>query len=160
MTRKAKGIAALAVAWVVMMAVIWLPAVAQTPMNPTRISDAAVAPPPTSFTGIWVVTPTGKVLVQPDASIKIDLTTIPPTIRAILPPGTTPAREYVDQFVSTPGQTAFVLTAAPAAGPVKVYRNGLLQWQGADYSLTGQMVLFLPATGIGPGDYVQILYWK
>ena len=129
---------------------------AQTPTTPTRITDAAVAPPPTSFTAIWVVTPTGKVLVQPDASIRINLTANPPTISAagLL------AIEKLDQFVAASGQSAFPLTSAPDGSPVKVYRNGLLQWKGADYSLAGQVVTFLPAQSVGPGDYIQVLYWK
>jgi hypothetical protein len=156
MKRNVTGFAVLAVGMAGLLAV------AQTPTNPTRISDAAVAPPPTSFTALWVVTPTGKVLVQPDASIKIDLTANPPTIRAVVPPVMTAgAVEKVDQSVATAGQTAFALTAPPVAGtPVKVYKNGLLQWQSADYSLVGQVVTFLPAQGISPGDYVQIIYWK
>ena len=133
----------------------------QTPTNPTRVSDSMVAPPPTSFTAIWVVTPTGKVLVQPDASIKIDLMATPPVIRAVLPLLPPPLQEQVDQWVASVGQTSFALSAAPATGtPVKVYKNGLLQWRSADYSLSGQTVVFLPAQGTAAGDYIQALYWK
>jgi len=118
-----------------------------------------VAAPPTQFTAIWVVTPNGKILVQPDASIQIDLLATPPTIKAVV--GLAP-RETVDQYVvPTGGQTSFSLTGSPTAGaPVKVFRNGVLQWQSADYSVTGQTILFLPGTGSSPGDLVQVFYWK
>ena len=86
----------------------------QTPTNPTRVSDSMVAPPPTSFTAIWVVTPTGKVLVQPDASIKIDLTATPPVIRAVLPALPPPLQEQVDQWVASVGQTSFALSVNDA----------------------------------------------
>ena len=153
-----KPILALVILCVVVLASAVLP---ETPTNPTRVSDSMVAPPPTSFTAIWVVTPTGKVLVQPDASIKIDLTATPPVIRAVLPPLPAAAQEQVDQWVASAGQASFTLSAAPATGtPVKVYKNGLLQWRSADYSQAGQTVTFLPAQGTAAGDYIQALYWK
>lgn len=143
------------------MLVLWpiVNTYAQTPTTPTRVRDSQVAAPPSQFTALWVVTPQGKVLVQPDASIQIDLLANPPTIKAVLP---TARQEWVDQYVvPAGGQVLFSLTAAPVAGSlVKVYRNGVLQWQGVDYSLTGAAVLFLPGQGTGPGDLIQVFYWK
>jgi hypothetical protein len=90
-----------------------------------------------------------------------DLTVTPPVIRAVLPPLPAAAQEQVDQWVVSAGQASFTLSAAPATGtPVKVYKNGLLQWRSADYSLAGQTVTFLPAQGTAAGDYIQVLYWK
>lgn len=160
MKRVLVGIAAV-LAW---MLVLW-PVVntfAQTPTTPTQVRDSQVAAPATSFTAIWVVTPTGKILVQPDATIQIDLLATPPTIRAVVPPVAVAPREAVNQYVvPVGGQTSFSLTASPVAGMlVKVYRNGLLQWQGADYSLTGQAVLFLPGQGTAVGDLIQVWYWR
>jgi len=154
-----------AVLWIAMvgawMLALW-PVVnmwAQSPTNPTRVADSQVRAPPTQFTAIWVVTPNGKVLVQPDATIVIDLLANPPTIKAVLPAA---RQEWVDQYVvPAAGQTSFSLTAAPVTGSlVRVYRNGVLQWQGVDYSLTGAAVLFLPGQGTGPGDLIQVFYWK
>lgn len=154
------GIAVL-LSW--LLTIYWsVTAFGQIPANPTRLNDAAVAPPPTAFTAIWVVTPTGKVLVQPDASIQIDLTATPPVIRAVYPPQPAAPVECVDRIaVPAGGQTSFALTYPPAPGSLaRVYKNGLLQFPDADYSLTGQTVLFLPAQGTVPGDYIQILYWR
>jgi len=135
---------------------------AQTPTTPTRAADSQVKAPPTQLTAIWVVTPNGKILVQPDATIQIDLLATPPTIRAVAPPAAVGPREWADQYVvPAGGQTAFTLTYTPVLQTfVKVYRNGLLQWQSVDYSLIGQTVGFLPGQGTAAGDLIQIWYWK
>jgi len=146
------------------MLVLW-PVVnmwAQTPTTPTRVKDNQVAAPATQFTAIWVVTPNGKVLVQPDATIQIDLLATPPTIKAVMAPAPVGPREWADQYVvPAGGQTAFTLTYTPVLQTmVKVYKNGLLQWQSVDYSLIGQTVGFLPGQGTAAGDLIQIWYWK
>ena len=128
----------------------------QTPTKPTQISDSAVAAPTTTTVSVWVVSPAGKILVQPDASIKINLATTPPTISAVLPSILVPL-EKVDQFTAAAGQTAFSMSSAPV-GAVKVFKNGVLQMSAADYTLSGQLVTFLPAQGVALGDYVQITY--
>ena len=149
------GLAALMVALFLLAVVVALRA--QTPDSPTRLPDAQVAAPPTTFTAIQVVTPTGKVLVQPDASIVINLTATPPTIRAVTAAA---VQERLERFVvSASGQNIFSVASAPATGTLlKVYRNGLLQWENVDYSVAGSTVTFLPAQGTAPGDYIQVVY--
>jgi hypothetical protein len=120
---------------------------------PTRLPDSMVAAPPTTFTAIRVLTPTGWVLAQPDASIVIDLAAQPPVIRAVLP------QERCDMFDVIAAQQSLSLSVAPGFGeePV-VYRNGLLMAPGRDYSIQGQVVLFLPGQPLAAGDIVQAFY--
>jgi hypothetical protein len=131
-------------------------------MAQTQVKDAQVAPPPTQFTAIQVVTPQGKVLVQPHASIQIDLLAVPPVIRAVIPPPVPGPVETADRFiVPEAGQTVFPLSASPVSGTlVKVFKNGILQWPDVDYEVSGQTVTILPLQGTAPSDKIQILYWR
>lgn len=55
----------------------------------------------------------------------------------------------------------FVLSAVPfPAASLQLYRNGLLQKQGADYSLSGQTITFVSSCIPGTGDAVQATYRK
>jgi len=124
----------------------------------TKVPDAMVAPPATSFAAIRVLTPTGWVLVQPDSTIQIDTAASPPVIRAVIPSARTEARHTF--LVTAPTQT-FQLTAAPAAGTcVRVYANGLLMAETHDYQIDGQTVTFVAGQPIAAGYIVQILYWR
>jgi len=128
----------------------------------TQVKDAQVAAAPTAFTAIQVTTPQGKVFVQPEPTIQIDLLATPPVIRAVCPAPPAAMEEAVDRFlVPEAGQTVFTLSAVPAVGKlVKVYRNGVFLWPDIDYSISGQTVAVLPLQGTAPVDRVQILYWR
>ena len=55
--------------------------------------------------------------------------------------------------------TIFGLAASPLpASSLRVYRNGLLQKAGVDYTLTVNTVVFLPVSVPGPGDILQVWY--
>ncbi|MDQ2711747.1 MAG: hypothetical protein M3Y24_05825 [Acidobacteriota bacterium] len=55
--------------------------------------------------------------------------------------------------------TAFNLTQLPSpAGSLSVYRNGLLQSAGVDYTVTGSAVTFLPASVPRTTDVVSAFY--
>jgi hypothetical protein len=130
---------------------------AQTNAPVTKLPWPMVAAPPTSFTAIQVLTPTGWIWAQPDGSIQIDTASSPPVIRAV----TAAATEQVDTIVVSAATQSFSLSAAPRAGTaVKVYRNGLLMASTNDYALTGQTVTFVEAQEIAVGDIVQFVYWK
>jgi len=120
--------------------------------NPTRLPDMMVAAPATTYTAIRVLTPQGWVLVQPDATIVLDLKATPPAIRAVLP---ALAAVRVCWDVTSASQE-FTLAVNPA--DVLVFRNGLLMRPVADYVWTGQTVKFTVAQGLAVGDVVQIIY--
>ena len=54
--------------------------------------------------------------------------------------------------------TAFNLAQLPTSGSLSVYRNGLLQSVGVDYTVTGSAVTFLPASVPRVGDVVASFY--
>jgi hypothetical protein len=54
---------------------------------------------------------------------------------------------------------AFTVSAAPApASSLALYRNGVLQKQGQDYTLSGTQIGFLPAAAPQPGDTLLASY--
>jgi hypothetical protein len=59
--------------------------------------------------------------------------------------------------VSNPPPPTFSLSKSPS-GLVQVFRNGLLQALTADYTLNGQVLTFVQAANIQPGDIIQIVY--
>lgn len=124
-------------------------------MGATRLNDTQVAAPPTAFTAIHVITPNGKVLVQPDGGIVVDLEAKPPVIRA--------PREVSAKYVAkTPGEMFALPEGASIDKTVKVFKNGLLQCEGPDYNIDTEVppnIYFTEAQGISVGDYVTIYAW-
>jgi len=129
------------------------PAFLATAQAPTRLVDSQVLAPPASFTAIRILTPSGWIYAQPDATIQIDLTATPPVIRAVL------GRDVVDKFTPATAIQTFTMSAMLAPNTaLAVYRNGLLMAQDVDYARTGQDVLFLPQQPVAPGDIIQLRY--
>ncbi len=105
-------------------------------------------------------------------SLSADLSTINSTIAALtaqinnlnsLGPVSQTNAAFVDTEV--PGGTldgsnaAFSLAQTPApAASLKLYRNGLLQSPGIDYSLSGSAVTFVAASVPHPGDVLSAYY--
>jgi hypothetical protein len=115
-----------------------------------------VGAPPAAFTAVRVLTPQGWVLVQPDATIQIDLTAFPPVMRAVIP---APLADYVDVFVVGPVPVqSYPLAVVPAVGTLQVYRNGLLMAAGYDYTLDGVSLSFVDGQPIVAGDILQFRY--
>jgi len=110
--------------------------------------------------------PAGKVMVIPPNSYWAVLANIGDnlvleqvsgtwTLRALS--SATPATERRDDWVAASAQTAFTLSLASTGEP-DVYRNGLLQRPGADYSYdppTRKVTFSAPLTS---GDYVTARY--
>jgi hypothetical protein len=121
----------------------------------TQLAADQLRAPPTQFTVIRVLTPTGWINVQPDASIEIDVNAAPPVIRAVAPA----TQDLVEKFVVTTAATTFTLAAIPGKGCVpQVARNGVLMTEGIDYTVAGATVSFLPVQPVLAGDIVQIRY--
>jgi hypothetical protein len=82
-----------------------------------------------------------------------------------LPPSGTPPAEFSDAEIpagSINGTNAvFGLTGTPLpAGSLRVFRNGLLQKEGVDYSLAVNTITFTPLSVPLAGDIVQVWYRK
>ncbi|HYO82018.1 MAG TPA: hypothetical protein VES20_11485 [Bryobacteraceae bacterium] len=72
---------------------------------------------------------------------------------------------YIDMEAPTGAvngtNTQFALSQAPApAGSLHLYRNGLLQKQGFDYNLWGNVITFVPGATPGIGDTLLANYRK
>lgn len=52
----------------------------------------------------------------------------------------------------------FTLPQVPAFGTLEVHRNGILQKQGSDYTLSAATVTFLPGNVPLPGDNLDFSY--
>lgn len=85
---------------------------------------------------------------------------VPP---AVTPP-TLPTFVYGESSVAPTPQTSpqtFLLTNTPIAGTVQVYRNGVRQLAGTDYTISGANVTFIVQTSgpaLGPGDLIVFDY--
>lgn len=105
-------------------------------------------------------------IVQLDGLV-IDKSTNPPTLRAvsISAPGTAAGQDFDDVFVASGPQIAFA-GIAPPKSLVRVYKNGVLQRAGVDYTLSVDLAsriataVFLPAQPVTPGDFVTLSYQR
>lgn len=109
---------------------------------PTQIRQTQIKEPAVSKPSIRLTMPDGKVIFAAlDASLILDTTTNPPTIRAA---ASTTAR-YFPKTVSLPPMGAgsdgsFPLPSGVVEG---VYRNGLWLSEGRDYTITAGKLLFV-----------------
>jgi hypothetical protein len=120
----------------------------------TRASLSQVADPPINFTGLYVLTPTGRIFVQPDnVTVKIDTSVSPPVLRVIpvAPPATasgsvTILLPKVERVKVTSLSQALQISNTPAPGTdVEVFRNGLAADSVAaggadDYTISGRVI--------------------
>lgn len=96
------------------------------------------------------------------ASFIVDTSTNPPTLRAIIPSSPLPT------FITgeTPSGTvdgtnsSFGLAATPLAGSLILYRNGIRQQLGGDYTLVGSTINFLTASIPQSSDILLADYRK
>lgn len=124
---------------------------AQTVVKPENIGVSSAVP----NTLLAIVD--GKfVVVQLGASLIIDSTTTPATIRV----GTVaaPVQFAVEVLRPTAPMSILTLSAAPLAGSLTIARNGVVQSEGVDYSITGRDVAFLAASRPLGGDVVRAAY--
>lgn len=108
------------------------------------------------FTERWAVSP---------SAIPLKLSDIRISSTAVLPPD--PVMESIPEFADseTPADSidgvnaSFTLAFAPfPAASLLLYRNGLLQRQGSDYTLSGKNILFVPASVPAAGDTLVAFY--
>jgi hypothetical protein len=119
-------------------------------------------------------------IVELGPSLELDTTGAVPVLNVKLPPPTPGYSEVRKLFVAGSGgvggtQQVFTidhtLTQAQTAR-LKVYRNGILQYEHSDarpgdYTVSGAQVTFTPITlgngavvpAVSPGDAIQIIYY-
>lgn len=112
---------------------------------PTQIRAANVKDPVVTKPSVRITMPNGVTLyaVLDAATLILDMTTTPPTLRATGSATTT--TRYFPKTVSLPPMGAGADGAFPLpAGTVEgVYRNGLWLTEGRDYSITDGKLLFV-----------------
>lgn len=121
-----------------------IPLLAQTAVPPVQLRGEAMP-----AGSIFVVLPSGLVAqatLGPGISITLDGNGKP--IFSVTIPTPPPTQvEIVGERPAASGgsSTIFVLANAPLASSLKVFRNGIRQYVGQDYTLSGQTITFVPA---------------
>lgn len=135
-------------------------AVAASAQTKPKLLD--VEPPPNLTDRVVMFTNAGLLFVQLDpATLVLDKSTSPATLRAIVTAGP-PAKVETEEFfkVVVPSQV-FTLATVPAAGTItRVYKNGAKMMPGEDYDLAGAVVTFRTAQPITAKDIISVEYWK
>lgn len=124
---------------------------------------------------LLAISPTGQQwVIDVGSGLSIELVNGRPTLKVLLPP--TPTYTEVRKVVVVPvggGTVAqqYVLDHSPVAGRLKVYRNGVLQYEAisgkGDYTLANNTVTFLPVPlgdgstvpAVTEGDAIQFIYF-
>lgn len=127
----------------------------------TSVNVGQVAGAPTTAGNIFVVLPDGR-LAQADLgpNLTIDLTGTKPVLKVVIPP---PAQtiNFVDDETLTASSTnplVYPLAKAPIPGTLKVYRNGMRQRPGVDYTASSQSITFVSYYATDPGALVSADY--
>jgi hypothetical protein len=114
-----------------------------------------------ALTGVWVSHPTrGFTLARIDTSLVLEEVSGELVLRAVVPPVVLMTivwrRESVLLTVPT---TAFTLATMPSSSDgLFVFRNGLLQSDGVDYTQAGQVVTFKPGAAPQKDDLIVFRY--
>lgn len=120
----------------------------------------AIAPPGTTGTRQQIVC-----LSLDKVAFTVDGSTNPPTLKILFPPQTPPANSAVFVDDETPAgvidgvNRAFTLSVAPVTASVKVYRNGVRQRAGVDYSLAGNVITFI-LESMPSGDDILLVDYR
>ena len=77
--------------------------------------------------------------------------------------GSTPDIYIKEQFLDLTTGNSITLANTPNAKPVLIFRNGMFQFEGVDYTVSGTTVTFTIPFGMGGGETgaedVAALYW-
>lgn len=113
------------------------PGLITSPPSPTRARASQVKDPPVPAASVRIVMPDGTAIyAQIDmSSFVLDTTTTPPTLR--VKTATPATSEYIQIYRNADG--TFTL---PEGAVQVVYRNGLLQLAGHDYTISGTLLRF------------------
>lgn len=133
---------------------------AQTQAKPEQLrADASTEP-----CRVFAISPNGALVAAIcGPGITLDTSVSPPVLRVAVPT----VAEQVDRLQATGPVPLWDVSFAPACGGVtpltcpglRVYRNGVLQWEGIDYTVSGRRVTW-PDTVSRPqtGDLLIAIY--
>jgi len=126
----------------------------------TKTASTPVSYAPANFTALQLFTPAGIILVQLDSSLVLDTSGAVPVLRAAPTVVPVPVRK-TDTFHNVGGTSPMTLTAVPSSTfePL-VFRNGLIQEPGMDYTLTGQSLAFKAEVCLTVTDSVMVIYYQ
>jgi len=131
------------------------------PLNPI-VSAIVPAYTFTSTDSIDLVDNTGVIT----ADIILDpnpLNTASVSANGLLVLGSTPDTYTKEQFLDLTTGNSITLANTPNAKPVLIFRNGMFQFEGVDYTISGTSVTFTIPFGMGGGETgaedVAALYW-
>lgn len=120
---------------------------AQTKVTPSNIGSGGIAGPK-----VWVVLPSGAVQLADLQGLTIDTSGPVPILKAT---AATQSGSYMAKIVVPNPSVA--LPNTPIAGTVSFYRNGLLQAETEDYTISGNMVNAVGGAFLA-GDILQAKY--
>lgn len=131
-----------------------LPVLAQTPG--TRVPADNLKGKSTAVPQVLVILPNG-LFVQADlgSGLVIDTTGPRPVLR---PTGLLSNRVIGETPVTATDPVVFTLANTPKAGTVAVYRNGLRQKLGLDYSIQDKTITFIPYYAGDPAPVIVVDY--
>lgn len=120
--------------------------------------DALQSPSSALSAGKYVVIAIGSAiqLAVLDSSLTIDATTVPATLRAVVPSGL--SRVPSECYVAGTAQTVFTIGFTPAANTLTVYKNGVRYFTPNDWTATGTTVTWLAGSAPVSGDSVCFDY--
>jgi hypothetical protein len=136
-------------------ALLALPLVAQTDLTTAQLRPASPSSTPTIQ---FYLPGAGFVLVTLGTSLALNTSVSPPMLSAVAPP----LPNFVD--AETPGGTpngtlvTFTLANSPAGSSLHLYRNGLRQRSGLDYTISGSSITFLAVAVPQLGDLLLADY--
>ncbi len=127
--------------------------------TPTKLPTGQLVPVVATVTpAVQVWTPSGGfTLAVLDTTLVLDASTTPPTLRA---PGAAQQTWVYNEawpIGSTP-PTSITLRNALVVGTEELYRNGLRQTPGLDFTMAGNVLTFVPANALVAGDNVLVDY--
>ena len=148
-----------------LLAILALPASGQTKLALGQLPGCAItSTTPTAAPIILAIVPTSSGTTQFACYTLAGVTITPATATS---PATITLPVTLPVFVNgeTPSgvldgkNAAFALAAAPSpSSSLELFRNGILQAQPGDYTLTGSVATFTPGATPQPGDILQAAY--
>jgi hypothetical protein len=127
----------------------------------TKVATAQVAPSTATLApAVQVFIPASGftlAVFDPAGSVVLDTTTTPPTIRAIVVEH--PVWIYNEATAVGVTPPATITLAKPlVAGTQLVYRNGVRQTPGLDYTVAGNVITFSAASALAANDNIIVDY--
>jgi hypothetical protein len=129
----------------------------------TRVRPESLTGEKSTAGRVWVVLPSGVIAEADLVGIDLDLSGPRPALRATVPPpapappATVEKNQTTKLAMDTP---AITLQHTPLPDTFYLYRNGLLQAFGEDYTLSidRRVITLLPCCVLKAGDIIQTRY--